>query len=362
MNLVIDGIIYNLQAHGGISRIFTEILPRMCQQDKSLNIDLLMTGKSKQILPSHSNIHVKTIPSVIRLLKPDIVWQGIVSKIKTLWQQSIIGNSEDKIWHSTYYSMPENWKGKVVVTVPDLASEFYPQLFNAPGSELFREHKRQCILSADAVICISKSTQKDVIEYYGINSGNIRVVPLACGDIFQEGEYPLRSKPFLLYVGSRSHYKNFKLLVDAYHKWERKKDVNLVVAGYGWSEEELEYNQSITLIENPNDITLTVLYNQAAALVYPSLYEGFGIPLLEAMACGCPIVASNIPSTLEIARECPIYFDSKDIGGLVSAFDAIIDEGRKSQRTKDGLDRVKDYSWDKTARQTLEIYHHLKKR
>ena len=101
------------------------------------------------------------------------------------------------------------------------------------------------------------------------------------------------------------------------------------------------------------------LYNRALAFIYPSLYEGFGIPLLEAMACGCPIVASRIPSTIEVAGDCPVYFNPNDVEELISALDIIIPEGRNSKRTRSGLERVKKYSWQKTAEQTLEVYHSL---
>ena len=98
------------------------------------------------------------------------------------------------------------------------------------------------------------------------------------------------------------------------------------------------------------------LYNQAVAFVYPSLYEGFGIPLLEAMTCGCPIVASRIPSTVEVAGDCPIYFDPAEEDDLVNALDIALSEGRNSERVQAGFEKVKSYSWDKTTAQTLQVY------
>jgi alpha-1,3-rhamnosyl/mannosyltransferase len=112
----------------------------------------------------------------------------------------------------------------------------------------------------------------------------------------------------------------------------------------------------VQVLTDVDDQTLCQLYNQALGLVYPSLYEGFGIPLLEAMACGCPIVASRISSTIEVAGDCPIYFDPTEEDDLLNALDIALSQGRNSERIQTGLEKVKSYSWDKTAAQTLKIY------
>jgi len=129
-----------------------------------------------------------------------------------------------------------------------------------------------------------------------------------------------------------------------------------------WSTDEqqclaqLQIQHKVQLLADVDDETLRYLYNQAVALVYPSLYEGFGIPLLEAMACGCPIIASRIPSTIEVAEDCPIYFESTELDDLINAFDIALSEGRNSKRVQTGLRKVKSYSWDRTAAQTLKVY------
>ncbi|MCP4110676.1 MAG: glycosyltransferase family 4 protein, partial [Desulfobacteraceae bacterium] len=168
--------------------------------------------------------------------------------------------------------------------------------------------------------------------------------------------------PFLLYVGDRNHYKNADRLLQAYSVWKHRKKVALVVVGGQWKADEerrltdLGIQDYVRLFTGINDEELCKLYNQAIAFVYPSLYEGFGIPLLEAMACGCPIVASRIPSTVEVAGDCPIYFEPAEIDDLLNAFDIALSEGRESARVKAGLEKVTSYSWDKTAAQTLEVY------
>ena len=259
------------------------------------------------------------------------------------------------------------------MTVADMASELFPELFNAAGAGQFREQMRRCVLSADAVICISETTRKDVLNLYGVAPDKVLTVPLACGDVFKQlpslpssTELPV-SEPFLLYVGSRSHYKNFKLLIEAYSSWRHQREVSLVVVGGDWSRDEMEIlvksgiTDRVRLLDKVDDKALCRLYNTAVAFVYPSRYEGFGIPLLEAMACGCPVVASRIPSTVEVAGDCPIYFDPKEIEELISALDKALSEGRGSPRSLAGLERAKNFSWQKTAEQTLEVYRSLNK-
>jgi len=246
--------------------------------------------------------------------------------------------------------------------------ERFPNLFNGLSNDQFRKEKRCCVLAADAVLCISDTTRQDVQRFYGIGSDRIHVVPLACSDIFRQLEQrddgfqtPTR-QPFFLYVGSRLHYKNFDGFLKAYSKWPGREEMVLLVVGSAWSADEekrlveLGIWDRVHLLTDVDDETLCHLYNHAAAFVYPSLYEGFGIPILEAMACGCPVIASRIPSTIEVAGKCPIYFEPTEVDDLLTAFDVALSEGRNSDRVQAGLERVKQYSWDRTARQILEVY------
>lgn len=371
MEVVIDGIIYELQSHGGISRLFSEILPRMCQADETLNITLLMTGQSQQTLPHHPHIHIRSTPRIERFLQPRRVWWYPIRMLKEWWLRLYIERTEDKIWHSTYFTMPKMWRGVIVVTVVDMIYELFPHLFNTIGASRFRKQKRRCVLSAGAVICISETTRRDLLHFYSIDPDKVWVVPLGYSSTFkrleslaEKAESPV-SGPFLLYAGSRAPYKNFKQLVEAYSLWQHRREVSLVIVGPQWSSDEVEnltksdIYDHVSLLNKVDDETLCYLYSTAAAFVYPSLYEGFGIPLLEAMACGCPVVASRIPSTVEVAGDCPVYFDPKERDDLILALDKALSEGRDSKRVLAGLERVKNFSWQKTAEETLEVYRSL---
>jgi glycosyltransferase involved in cell wall biosynthesis len=275
------------------------------------------------------------------------------------------------IWHSTYYTVPAIWHGPQVVTVHDMIHERFQEFYNDPLDDVARQQKKHCVEQADAIICDSEATRQDVESWYGIQAGKMYVIPIGYKDVFRllkpdERNYPgIPETPFLLYVGSRIHYKNFIGFIEEYSHWRSSKDVQLVVVGARWSPDEIQLlerlgiKDRIQLENHIDDETLCKLYNQALAFVYPSLYEGFGIPLLEAMACGCPVIASKIPTTMEVAGDCPIYFDPSQPATLSAALDQALSEEKNALRVQRGLERVKIYTWDRIAQETLDVYRTL---
>lgn len=172
-------------------------------------------------------------------------------------------------------------------------------------------------------------------------------------------------KPFFLYIGSRESYKGFQDLLETYSRYKDCKIVDLVIVGNLLTTEEKHFIANLGILNNVqnlwniSDEQLSMLYNQASAFIYPSRYEGFGIPLLEAMACGCPIIASSIPSTIEIARDVPIYFEPGSNESLMNALEQNSIEGRDSPRIAKGMETAKKYSWEKSALETLDVYKAL---
>jgi glycosyltransferase involved in cell wall biosynthesis len=370
MNLVIDGLIYTKEAHGGISRLFSEILPRMCDLAPSLTVTLFTENcRPLQLLPIHPRIVHRPVPRLDSYLRPRRVWKGVGTKAERVVRRCYIGSGRSALWHSTFYTLPHKWNGNQVVTFHDLGFQRLPQLFNRPDHEIHRQRMRRCLVEADIVIAISEATSEDIQDYYGIDNKKIRVTPLACSVSFQVLERStlrrsvVTERPFILYVGHRMCYKNFDTLLEAYAGWKLRKDLDLVVVGgKSWSTQEQQMLAKLGVAERVrfaghlDDMTLAQLYNEAAALVCPSLYEGFGIPLLEAMACGCPVVSSRIPACLEVAGDCGVYFDPKSADDMRRALDIAVGEARKSSRIARGLEKARRYSWDRTAQQTLDAY------
>jgi glycosyltransferase involved in cell wall biosynthesis len=371
LQIIVDGIIYNLQSTGGISRLFTEVLPRMCEIEEKLQITLLTEGHVSNNLPMHQRIEHRTVPSVSRYLRPGRLWRPIVPYVKQYVRKLAIGSARGKIWHTTYYTDSGEKGVALVVSVYDMIFERFPDLFGGTSADHFNRQKKNCILGADAVLCISETTRQDVIQFYSLNPDRAHVIHLACSELFRkiEGDGVVNDdftihEPYFLYVGSRVHYKKFDLLLDAFSKYGRA-DIKLLAVGPSWTNEEvmrleaLKVRDRVCLFQGVDDQMLCRLYNRAEAFIYPSLYEGFGIPLLEAMACGCPVVASRIPSSVEVAGDCPHYVEPGDLDDMIHAFDLVLSEGKDSPRVKAGLEHVKLYSWDKTAVKTLDSYRSL---
>lgn len=368
MHVVVDGLIYGLQRTGGISRVFNELLPRMCELEPHLRITLVTDGELRQPVPRHAQITQERVPAVERYLRPGRLWRPLLPQARALAMRWRAGSGDGAIWHSTYYSLPARWRGAIVTTVHDMIHERFPGLFASRDDDRLRARKRQSVLEADAVVCVSETTRREVVHAYHLTPERTWVVPHAVSAAFRpaSGETGEPSgetaKPFVLYVGRRAGYKNFSGLLHAYRGWSRRHEVNLVLVGPPWSAAERRdvvhwgLAGSIHLVTEAGDGQLCLLYNQARALVYPSLDEGFGLPVLEAMACGCPVVASPIPSTVEIAGDVPFYFELGGPDAMQAALDAALDHGRRPERELAGLQRAEGYSWDRSAAQLLRIY------
>lgn len=365
MDVIVDGYIYQTQKVGGISRIFNEVLPILCSLDPEVSVKILMCARNSGL---DGEIEQIIIPNMEKHFRPWSVWKDVYPILNGFLVGQRIGQTKNKIFHSTYYRSLQGWRGKQVFSVYDLIYEKYPDTFADAEEVIYR--KSQAFKQADHLICISRTTRQDLMYYYAIPDDKISVSYLAYSEHFRAAESSqinFRVKtPFVLYVGGRSTYKGFSDLVNAYSQWRFRNDVNLVIVGNEWSEQEsnllsrIGIKDRVSLFNNINDRQLCDLYNQAAAFVYPSHYEGFGIPLLEAMACGCPVIASDIPSTREVVDNIPFYFEVAKPEDLENALNACIEKNlRDSEQVKAGLDWVRQYSWQKTAQAFINAYRDL---
>lgn len=366
MRAVIDGIVFETQAQGGISRIYREILPRMCSLDTTLELDLLTMRRSRGMVPEEDCIDHLTASRLVHYLRPWRAWGPFVTRL--IRSPLNLGRGHGVIWHSTYYTTPLYWEGPQVVLVADMIHElFQEEYYDTRRFDRFRARKAHCVAQADAVITISETTRHDVLDILGPLRAEVHPVHLAPSPEFrvlapEEIDFqPAVGRPYLLYVGSRRHYKNFGTVARAYAAWSRRKDVRLVVVGPPWTDEEetllqrLRIADDVTLLSDVSDGQLCQLYNRAGAFLYPSRYEGFGIPLLEAAACGCPVIASRIPSTEEVAGDYPFYFEPLSVDSLIAALDSHYGDDDPSRR-QSGVALAASYSWDATAQDVLDVY------
>ena len=368
LKVVFDFQIFLLQEYGGISRY-------ICNLAKKLSF--LPAVQVRIFAPLHFNRNLqglKEIPEFrckipfnnTKLFRPT----RYISKF--LSQKSIIKFKPD-ILHETYYSI-ENFatKGsKRVITVYDLIHERYPDLFER--SHMTTEPKRLALQRADHIICISESTRRDVIEMLGVKAEKTSVVYLGIDDNFLQPlevntKGTMHKRPYLLYVGARGGYKNFGNFLIAFTQSERlKSDFDIICFGGGsLNSNELVISKKLGLRAGQLsqisgcDSVLFQLYKHAQALVYPSLYEGFGIPPLEAMVLGCPVICSFSSSLPEVVGDAAEKFDPLDKDAITSSIETVLySPERRSILIKSGFERSKMFSWDKCAVETEIIYRKL---
>ena len=218
---------------------------------------------------------------------------------------------------------------------------------------------------------MSESTKADLIEILGVNENKVDVVYHGVTKLPGVSENPERVAngwPFLLYVGQRGGYKNFYALASAYARVDGMRDeMKLVCFGGGkWTSEEKRYFVNLGLDDSSvfqlggTDQTLAQLYRDAIALVYPSLYEGFGLPLLEAMSQGCPVLCSDTPALREIADRAALYFDPESEDDLRSQLSVIASsESLRASLCGAGKRRSSEFSWEKCVNETCEVYASL---
>lgn len=333
MKIIYDDIIFNLQKYGGISRYFKEMIERV-RKSSGVGVGIFKGFKG-------------------RLARFNDILIG--NKFKT---------GKYDIYHPTYYSclVKKRKDIKTVVTVYDMIHELY--LGNGNQSDSGIVIKKQSIMNADHLICISKSTKKDLQRIYGIEDDRISVIYLGTS-LARQGikTRTISHKSYILYVGKRGLYKNFSTLLNAFYDAKMNKDFDLVCFGGGnFSKEEmLEFKKmsiwgSVKYIEG-SDGLLQMYYENASVFVYPSIYEGFGLPVLEAMTFGCPVIASNASSIPEIADNAAMLFFPKDVEGLGSCIKRMVsDKSMRQDYIEKGKKRCMDFSWEKTADETLMAY------
>ena len=367
MHVAMDGVILERPQHGGVARLFQTILPLMCELDADLRVTLYHAHTMHQAAAPHPHI---TPRALLPLDHASVRIPLLNRDLRRKWALALGAQPQDaSVWHSTYFTCPPNWSKPKVVMVYDLIYFLYADLFTTRAAERVRQNILREVQTADVVMCISAATKHDLEVKFGIDPSKMVVTHLAADPAFHhlqshEARDDLNlptTKPFLLYVGQRYQYKNFSILLEALSRTQA--DLDLVVIGPPWTaaEEQELVDKKLTgcvhLLAGVGDRKLNLLYNHAFAFVYPSLYEGFGIPLLEAMACGCPVIASRIPATEEIAQEIPYYFDPRDVDSLLAAINQVEAQGLETGRIANGMQLAAQFSWQKTAAGILTCYY-----
>ncbi len=360
--IAFDDQVFSLQTHGGISRYFVE-LHRRLRAGSDFEAELLAGF--------HRNAHVRDLESagVMGIFTPrfpggERVRRRVNRELASGWLRA----RRPDIVHETYYTRSPRGSRRTcrVVTVYDMIHERLPRHF--PRHDRTAAAKAAAVRRADHVVCISQRTRDDLIEILEVPAERTSVVYLGCSVTAAPQPPPPVAGPYVLFVGPRGGYKNFPHLLEAYAaSGLAAGGVALVCAGGDRlsAEErrrvmELQIDPRLVSQSPVDDAALASLYAHASLLAYPSLYEGFGIPPLEAMAHGCPVVCSRAGSLPEVVGDAAELVDPLDVAELARALERVCEDAeRAAELRRCGLLRAARFSWDRSAAASLGVYRAL---
>lgn len=355
MKIFYDNIIFSLQRAGGISLYWSELINASIRR----KIDICFFGsESKNIFQNKNDINTEPESRVLLKILRYLPLLKILPK--------------NSIFHSSYYRVSLQRNVKNIVTVHDFTYEYF---MVGMARYVHVWQKRIAISKSSGIICVSESTKKDLLKFYpNLKNEKIRVIHNGVGDEFSVLSNPasyltfqfkkLANKKYLLYVGDRSSYKNFKLAIDVLFDLD---DFSLVVIGGGKFN---KYEKSI-IKEKRGDVfhfsgldgnELNVIYNNAFCLLYPSSYEGFGIPIVEAMKSGCPVVSVNVSSIPEVCKNACLLVDNFNLESLIEKVKSLEDPETRRCAIEKGIIRSQAFSWSKCFNETLEFYKEVESR
>lgn len=300
------------------------------------------------------------------LLLPPVFWEIIWNNLHILPLETFIGKLD--IFHTSDWTEPPADCPKIT-TIHDLTVYKFPQGF--PPRIRNNQEKRLQWAKKESRLFItdSQSGKEDLVSILKLPLEKIRVIPLAPRDEFQRDnlvfeagvvkeKYDLE-KPFFLSVGTREPRKNLKTAISAYSRMKHKDNFDFVICGkYGWGE-DIKPVPGVKILNWVPDEDLACLYKEAVCFVYPSLYEGFGLPVLEAQNLGCPVISSERGSLSEVLPPKTLRINPDSETTITEALEYIYniyESPKYFEMVKDGVEFAKNFTWEKTARETLEVY------
>ncbi len=366
MRIGIDArIVHYTQA--GIAQYILRLIQGLAEVDRENEFVLLQSRKDKHRLVDRPNF------------KRALLWTPSHHRLEqwTLWVE--VSGLDLDLLHSPDFIPPFRRNCKSVITIHDLAFLLYPNFLTKESARYYGQID-QAVKRTDHIIAVSESTKRDAVRLLGVPERKITVIYESANPIYRpindhrvlegvKNKYGI-SGDFILFVGTIEPRKNLPGLLRAYRRLldDYKLRVKLVLVGRrGWLCEEvfalvekLRLEDEVLFLGRVPLEDLLHLYNAARLLVHPSFYEGFGLPPLEAMACGTPVVASNTSSLPEVVGDAGLLVDPHDTSALtVAIWRALTDENLRADMIAKGFKRAQCFSWEKMARETLELYRRV---
>ncbi|MFV5686290.1 glycosyltransferase family 4 protein [Flavobacterium sp. GB2R13] len=369
MKILLDPQIFFLQKYGGISRYYTELFSILSKKN---NFKLIVP------LYSTTNIYYKQSILVTFKQKTYSFYIRTLSKLRIrhkentivrneIYLKNLICKKEYDLFIPTYYNpyFLEYIDSKpFVLTIYDMIHELFPEYFINDRLNVVM-NKKYLMEKATRIIAVSNNTKNDIIKIYPhIDSSKIDVVYHGCSIKFSNKIIDSLPLNYILFVGKRENYKNFIFLVNSIADLLiHNSNLYLICAGGG--EFNTKENQLVCKFGLENQIIqknfeedeLSIYYKNAKCFVFPSLYEGFGIPVLESMTCGCPVVLANHSSFPEVAGDAGVYYELNNSKDLKDKIEMVVkDESLRNDYLVKGLEQVKKFCWGKAAKECLIVY------
>ena len=347
MTLCYDNLVYGLQPFGGISTYWYELSRRLLELP-DLELRFYETGAE------HRNVCRRKLNiRQAQLIRSNRVSLQLERFLK------LPACPGEYLFHSSYFRLPARKdNARIITTVHDFVHQIY---FSGPRAWLHNHMKQRAIEASDLIITVSEHTKKDLMRFYpNLKEEKVKVVYNGVSEAFKQLDNPVSPKrPYFLFMGLRDNYKNFDFAVDVVAE---HPDYDLYVLGPKLSKAEgarLEKKlpgryQTFTAIEAS---MLNTLYNGAFCLLYPSAYEGFGIPILEAMRAGCPFIALNRSAIPEVAGDAGVLLEAADLELARMAVKKIQDH--RPELIHKGFSQAAQFSWDRCFNQTHQLYKDL---
>jgi len=361
MLIGIDGNEANVEKRVGIGEYAYQLLSQFSKlTGQDIKFLIYLKEKPRKDLPEESKAWR------YRVIKPGKLW--------TQWRLPLdlfLHTPRPDVFFSPSHYAPRFSPVPTIISVMDLSYVYFPELFQKKDLMQLRSWTAYSIKNAKKVLTISNSSKNDIIKEYNIPSNKVVVTHLGIKKainlsphIYSMNELKTKyglSNNFVLFVGTLQPRKNISRLIEAFSK---VKDLDLVIIGRkGWLYEDiletpkkLGIEDRVKFLENIGDDELPLFYKNAIMFVFPSLYEGFGLPVLEAMKYGCPVITSNVSSLPEAGGDAVLYVNPEDVDDIVRKMKELVNDKKLREKlVKKGYDQVKKFSWEKTARETLKV-------
>ena len=357
----IDGNEANVSEKVGVSVYTFNILKYFSKiASKEIQFVVFLKNQTQSNLPKE-NKYFK-----YKVIKGSFLWSQIYLPIYLSTHREI------DVYFSPAHYLPSFCPVPQVVTIHDLAYQYFPNDFTKKDLWQLKNWTRLSVKKANKIIAVSKTTKKDILKIYNVDEAKVTVIYNGYEKQFSKlknENLKLKNEKYILFVGTIQPRKNLDILIDAFNKFiQTNNDFKLFIVGKkGWLYEDifkkvktLKLEDKVIFTDHVADEELVWYYQNAFCFVLPSLYEGFGIPILEAMSNNCPTIISMNSSLPEVGGEASLYFDPKNSDDLLKKIETLQKnkELRKELITK-GKKRIKEFSWDKCGKETLEVISNI---